>query len=439
MIENIQSSTSLSFSGEEKRAPHGRSLEEPQPIAPTATTTLHNTASPYSHLDKGRQVNPDIQDIITGIVKLLNGNVNVQANTVPAMGRPIRPLSSRINNRGPPRINDLPALPPDFDVPAPPLPPPPLGQMPPPAPSMTSNRLPTPYPFDLPPPSSAPVRPYGDHMTGNKRPGIYRPTVIPPWNNRLTQRRPGNRRPNPIPAYKPLPSDYISLTTDKPMDDIFNLDLGSHLGNEHEGGGSEENVTTKSQEEITTVASDLPEVTTNITESSETVDRETMEFEKNKEKITKKDKYSAKTTSVTPTVPLPSSVDASSSADPSPSNPTQLTTDLIQGISNQTVTDFRTKEQFSDNTDVVATPTEDGAITPTPILNITSFGLIENVTEMSSSAVLESSVPELLQTSKEDMLENPSNFKTPTSELLSVASISSSINSTSAHTSKSMS
>lgn len=29
-----------------------------------------------------RQANPDIQDIITGIVKLLNGNVNVAANTI---------------------------------------------------------------------------------------------------------------------------------------------------------------------------------------------------------------------------------------------------------------------------------------------------------------------------------------------------------------------
>lgn len=48
------------------------------------------------------------------------GNVNVQANTVPAMARPLRPVSSRINNRGPPRITDLPILPPDFDQPAPP-------------------------------------------------------------------------------------------------------------------------------------------------------------------------------------------------------------------------------------------------------------------------------------------------------------------------------
>lgn len=37
-----------------------------------------------------RQANPDIQDIITGIVKLLNGNVNVAANTI----RPHKPVQA---------------------------------------------------------------------------------------------------------------------------------------------------------------------------------------------------------------------------------------------------------------------------------------------------------------------------------------------------------
>ncbi|KAJ8960131.1 hypothetical protein NQ318_003850 [Aromia moschata] len=112
--------TSTPDSGEEQGAPQARSLplQEPHEITPSATTT-HSFATPLYLQGKGRQANPDIQDIITGIVKLLNGNVNVQANTAPAMGRPLRPLSTRINNRGPPRITDIPALPPDFDVPAP--------------------------------------------------------------------------------------------------------------------------------------------------------------------------------------------------------------------------------------------------------------------------------------------------------------------------------
>lgn len=113
-------------SGEAWGAPHARALLGPQEITPSATMS-QSTASHSPLPNQGRQANPDIQDIITGIVKLLNGNVNVQANTQPAVGRPLRPFSTRINNRGPPRITDVPALPPDFDVPA--LPPPPLGML----------------------------------------------------------------------------------------------------------------------------------------------------------------------------------------------------------------------------------------------------------------------------------------------------------------------
>lgn len=66
-----------------------------------------------SSTSQERQNNPDIKDIITGIVKLLNGNVNVQANTQPALYRPPpRPYNTRINNRGPPRISETPSLPP---------------------------------------------------------------------------------------------------------------------------------------------------------------------------------------------------------------------------------------------------------------------------------------------------------------------------------------
>lgn len=41
-------------------------------------------------LPGNRQASADIQDIITGIVKLFNGNINVAANTV----RPLRPLQA---------------------------------------------------------------------------------------------------------------------------------------------------------------------------------------------------------------------------------------------------------------------------------------------------------------------------------------------------------
>ncbi|XP_076679014.1 calcium-binding EGF-like domain-containing protein pawn isoform X2 [Andrena cerasifolii] len=140
-----------------------------------------------------RQANPDIQDIITGIVKLLNGNVNVAANTV----RPLRPIqATRINNRGPPRISDVPPLPPDFDTP---------GMNPPPPPDH-------PYPFEKPP---APDRPVVNQLPPERpvRPfvnGVPLPEQIVPQGNRpWTWNRPGGNR-RPIPPYKPLPPSLDS-------------------------------------------------------------------------------------------------------------------------------------------------------------------------------------------------------------------------------------
>ncbi|KAK0084705.1 hypothetical protein PV325_006553 [Microctonus aethiopoides] len=152
-----------------------------------------------------RQANPDIQDIITGIVKLLNGNVNVAANTI----RPHKPTqTTRINNRGPPRISDLPPLPLDFDTPGmnPPLPP--------------ADEI---YPFEKPP---APERPSVNQLPPvQERPTPVRPfingilvpeSVVPqgnrPWNR--PQHRPNTIR-RPIPPYKPLP----------PQDNSYNHDI----------------------------------------------------------------------------------------------------------------------------------------------------------------------------------------------------------------------
>ncbi|KAK9886647.1 hypothetical protein WA026_017568 [Henosepilachna vigintioctopunctata] len=426
ILNHIQSSTTVHFSGEDKRAPQARSLEEPLQISPTATIPHQSSATLSTHQGKARQVNPDIQDIITGIVKLLNGNVNVQANTLPAMGRPLRPLSSRINNRGPPRITDLPALPPDFDVPAPPLPPPPLGQMPPPAPSSSPTRMPTPYPFDLPPPSSSPVRPFGDHVIGNKRPGIYRPTIIPPWDKRYSQRRPGmgNRRPTSIPPYKPLPSDFVSLTSEKPMEDILNLDLGSHLGSSHESVENENITQKRPTTEPSSIELEQPEVTTNlILESSESIlDKETIEFEKNKEKISKKDKYSSKTTSVTPTTPLPSSLSSvSKTMSAINSKPINNTSSLFNStiILQNTDSTTSTVENNTTSKEVILTPTKSFTkITSTSVVNIISNIMKSNESMLNSSPTIESSISEVSSNSKEDS----SNLKTPTSELLPLTS-----------------
>ncbi|KAJ8670610.1 hypothetical protein QAD02_001869 [Eretmocerus hayati] len=151
---------------------------------------LSSTRQPVAPGTGQRQANPDIQDIITGIVKLLNGKVNVAVSSA----KPIRPvLSTRINNRGPPRISDvnLP-LPVDYDTPGMNPPPPPPPDQPatyetPPAPSAPSiNQLP-------PEPPTAPFL-NGIPLTDNSVPQINRP-----WNRPF---KPGTRRP--ITSYKPL-------------------------------------------------------------------------------------------------------------------------------------------------------------------------------------------------------------------------------------------
>ncbi|XP_075167091.1 calcium-binding EGF-like domain-containing protein pawn isoform X2 [Haematobia irritans] len=144
--------------------------------AATVTASTHNSR---------QNPNPDIQDIITGIVKLLNGNVNVHANT--QGGR--RPTASRINNRGPPRISDVQPLPIDYEGHK--------NQGP------SSNR-PPPYPFDRPerpfitgvpiPEQIVPVRP----GFVSSRPPWHRNKPRPPITTSI-----GGRRP--IPQYKPIP------------------------------------------------------------------------------------------------------------------------------------------------------------------------------------------------------------------------------------------
>lgn len=228
------------FPGEGKRAPKGRALAPAGPkIRPTAvhpptfaTTTLR---------DHGRQ-NTEIQNIITGIVKLLNGNVNVQANTQLLNGRP-RPMASRINNRGPPRITEVPSLS-DYEKP---ITPPPLAFHP--------TKIPPPYPFD---------RPHGVNLpeqivpTMNNRPGFHRP--IPPWQRPRPRPNP-NRRPNPgLPIYKP---------TLIPPPDIPDVEKDEVVVNENETH-SENNI---HHDEVIPFIT-LPESTTEVKNVTEDIEKD---------------------------------------------------------------------------------------------------------------------------------------------------------------------
>ncbi|KAH8390853.1 hypothetical protein KR215_000853, partial [Drosophila sulfurigaster] len=162
------------------------SLSPSSTATSTAVAAASATQAPHSARQNG---NPDIQDIITGIVKLLNGNVNVHANT---QGVVRRPSASRINNRGPPRIADVQPLPVDYEAQKP----------------GTSMR-PPPFPFDRPerpfitgvpiPEQIVPVRP---GFVSN-RPPWYRNKPRPPITTSVN----GSRRP--LPQYQPQPAPQL--------------------------------------------------------------------------------------------------------------------------------------------------------------------------------------------------------------------------------------
>ncbi|KDR11404.1 Sushi, nidogen and EGF-like domain-containing protein 1, partial [Zootermopsis nevadensis] len=161
--------------------------------------------------------NPDIQDIITGIVKLLNGNVKVQANP----NLPPGASRTRINNRGPPRITDVPPLPPDFDTSGPH---PALSHRPPLLlPLQTSSRLPPPYPFDLPP-AIVPLPPQpSEHHSHPDHPfmtGVPLPEQVVPAPNSNGNRPPANQgivRPHRPRPPRPRPSTKPNMNNRRPQ------------------------------------------------------------------------------------------------------------------------------------------------------------------------------------------------------------------------------
>ncbi|XP_046682010.1 uncharacterized protein LOC124368728 isoform X3 [Homalodisca vitripennis] len=143
--------------GEAKRASaKGRALPLPKPRSASDMDVQSHNSSLQTSSHRSDKPSPDIHDIINGFVKLLNGNVQVQVNTNnrPFGGRPLYPVRTRINNRGPPRITDVPPI--DFDPPVPSRPS--MGSKPPHP--LNNLKIPPPYPFDIPPPiSSLPPQP----------------------------------------------------------------------------------------------------------------------------------------------------------------------------------------------------------------------------------------------------------------------------------------
>lgn len=191
-----------SFLGERgRRAKSSR----PQSLSPSSVMPTELTATKQPSLDSPRQnSNPDIQDIITGIVKLLNGNVNVHANN----GGTRRPHNNRINNRGPPRISE--AQVPGNDIQEP-------NKQ-----NSGHQQQGSPYPFDRP---EGPLRPFltgvplPEQIVPSMQQNYNRPGFVsqnrPPWK-RPRPRPPINANRRPIPPYRPIPHEYM-----KPEEDLY--------------------------------------------------------------------------------------------------------------------------------------------------------------------------------------------------------------------------
>ncbi|XP_063697869.1 uncharacterized protein LOC134828812 [Culicoides brevitarsis] len=231
----------------------------PQTNSPTNATLTFPTAFP-PHPNNSLKVsgprqnnNPDIQDIITGIVKLLNGNVNVHANGQPGNGNR-RPSSNRINNRGPPRISETQPIPVDDNA-------------------GTTNR-PTvpPYPFDRP---EGPIRPFIQgvpipeqivpSMQQNYRPGFVSQNRLP-WQRPRPQRPPSRR---PLPPYKPIPIPEYKPEEDVTMQNSETLNAGniSIANHDHDEDESQYDIVVDGNEETpgttTTTTENAPELNEN--------------------------------------------------------------------------------------------------------------------------------------------------------------------------------
>lgn len=195
---------------------------KPTHVTPTTSIEMQTAVGP----NHGRQnPNPDIQDIITGIVKLLNGNVNVHANTQP---QPSRRPHTRINNRGPPRISDVQPLPPNIDENI-------EYELTQPTPASTMRPPMAPYPFDRP---EGPIRPFLSGVplpeqivpasnNNNYRPGFISQQQQPPQQ----QNRPPWQRPRPRPPIISNPNRRPILTpppykfTSRPVQELRPPDI----------------------------------------------------------------------------------------------------------------------------------------------------------------------------------------------------------------------
>ncbi|XP_059058878.1 uncharacterized protein LOC131852243 [Achroia grisella] len=400
------------FPGEAKRVPIARALSLPGPrIRPTAVQPIFATAT---YKDQGRQ-NTEIQNIITGIVKLLNGNVNVQVNSQLLNGRPSRPVASRINNRGPPRISEVQPIA-DFEKPVTPV-----------VHAYHPTKTPPPYPFDRPPHHGVNL-PEQIVPPMTHRPGLYRP--MPPWQR--PRPRPPTRRPNPgLPMYKPSlpppPLDLPEVEDTKPEEEVIANENESNSENnihhdetvsiqdddkktvanveQTEKEEEEDKITTVSDTTTSTTTS-TTSTTTELTTSSTTTERTTTEeltTKKQTEKPTTSTTTTERTTTEKQKTEKPIKIEKEKKKD-TPIDKVKLEKEKFKineekvqnKTKNETTTESYIQSSISESktTPVLfiasATPTE-GLITHAPIINESSTTGADIIASMINSQPLPSS------------------------------------------------
>lgn len=119
---------------------------------------------------------------------------------------------------------------------------------------------------------------------------FYRPTTRLPWN----KRRPV-KRPNPdIPHYKPMPpmsqSDIVSLTSERPNEDILTFTLGSQFEGTHSGDEYMEQDSDFEDTKVEGVGANQNESNPQDEATTNQNTEDITDFEKSKEKIPRPEK-----------------------------------------------------------------------------------------------------------------------------------------------------
>lgn len=180
------------------------------------------------------------------------------------------------------------------------------------------------------------------------------------------------------------------------MEDILTLDLGSHLSTT-----GEEDVKVSELDIDRSNVTESMDSTTDIALETSEIDREIMDFEKNKEKATKLEKYTSKTTVVTPTF----------------NTETSLETD-VSSVEEKTTASETSSTVIKSSQEIIPSNSKSEEIIPTVVNSfINESTLAVNTTEKTET-ILESSIQEIVQTLKDNALNSTSSLASTATEKL---------------------